>query len=135
MSMSDSASPVLPMIARVLMATLFLVSGIRKAMAWGGTQAYFAKVGLPFPEVIVPLVVAIEILGALMLIVGWRVPIVASILAAYTLGASFLGHPFWSVEPAQFATQLNHFLKNIAIVGGFLMVIAFDRQRSGSSGR
>ncbi len=66
--------------ARVLMAAIFLVAGVRKFMTYGATLGYFAKLGIPLGDVVLPLTIALEIGGGL-LIAGWRLQWVASVLA------------------------------------------------------
>ncbi|QCP52673.1 DoxX family protein [Trinickia violacea] len=110
-------------IACTLMSALFLISGIRKLLTWSATAGYFSALGLPFPAIVVPLVILLELGGAVALISGWRRREVASILAVYTLVTAFIAHRFWAADPAQFNPQLNNFFKNIAMVGGFLLLI------------
>jgi putative oxidoreductase len=109
----------LMLVGRILIAALFLVAGIGKLTAVAGTTSYFAKLGLPAPQVMVWLTIAVEIGGAVLLILGWKTRQVAWLLALFTLAASFLGHPFW-----QDAGELNQFLKNLAVVGGLMFVAA-----------
>lgn len=118
-----------PLIGRILLAQLFLVAGVRKIMYFGPTAAYFGKLGLPMPEVTTAIVIAIEFIGGTLLLLGKRLPLAACVLAAFTLAATYLGHAFWTAEPAQFGNQLNHFLKNIAIVGGLLLLIPLAGRR------
>ena len=125
MNNTGSVTSILPLVARILIGLLFLVAGVRKIMGWTGTIAYFSKLGLPMPEPIVVLVILLELVGAMLLIVGWRTKLVAWALAGFTLVAGLMAHQFWAAEPAQYANQLNHFLKNLAIIGGLLMVVAF----------
>lgn len=120
---------IIPHLARVLMALLFLVAGLRKLTNFPGTVLYFSKLGLPMPEVMTGLVIVLELAGAILLISGLRLRIVASILALYTLGAALIAHQFWLAEPAQLSNQLNHLLKNIAIVGGFLLVAFYTPEK------
>lgn len=121
----DSTTAKLALSGRVLMALIFLVAGIRKALAFAATVGYFGKLGLPMAEVLVPLTIALEIGGGLLLIAGWQVRWTASVLALFTIGSALVAHRFWQVgDPMQFGNQLNHFLKNVAMVGGFLLVIA-----------
>lgn len=112
------SAPIL-LIGRLLIAALFLVAGIGKLTAMAGTTAYFNKLGLPAPQVMVWLTIMVEIGGALLLILGWQTRRVAWVLAAFTVVATFLGHPIWN-DPS----QLNHFLKNLAVIGGLLFVAA-----------
>jgi len=109
--------------ARVLMAVIFLVAGVRKLMTYGATLGYFAKLGIPLADVVLPLTIALEIGGGLLLIVGWRVQWVADALALLTLATAFAAHAFWAADAAQFNAQLNNFLKNVAMAGGFLLLI------------
>jgi putative oxidoreductase len=118
-------------VGRALMALLFLVLGIRKAMAYAATVSAFTSLGLPMPEVVAPLVMAIEIGGGIALLLGWQIRAVAALMALFTLASALIGHRFWSAEGAQFNAQLNNFLKNIAIVGGFLVMIALENLRQG----
>src|SRR5712691_9358653 len=115
------------LIARMLVASLFLVAAAQKFLAWDGTVSYFGKLGLIAPGVILALVLALEICAGILLIVGWRTSLVATIVAAFTLAAGLIAHQFWSADPAQFGSQLNNFLKNVAIAGGLLYMAACER--------
>jgi putative oxidoreductase len=113
-------SQALPPLARALMAALFLVAGFRKLADWQGAIAYFNKLGVPMPELTLALVLVVEIIGGIVLISGWRTARVSTALAIYTIATAFVAHRFWAADPAQFAGQLNNFLKNLAIAGGFI---------------
>jgi putative oxidoreductase len=125
-----NVNPLLPLIGRTLIALLFLVPGIRKALDWAGTAGYFTKLGLPAPEIMAFLAIIIEIGGAVLLILGWRTRWVAWLLVLFVAIATYYGHRFWVVDAAQFANQLNHFLKNVAVIGGLLMIAAFGPGRA-----
>lgn len=123
--------------ARVLMAVIFLVAGVRKLMTYGATLGYFAKLGIPLADVVLPLTIALEVGGGLLLVTGWRVQWVAAALALFTLATAFTAHAFWAADAAQFSGQLNNFLKNVAMVGGFLMLIVHapaGQRRAGAAG-
>ena len=120
-----SSQPTFLLIARILLAALFLVAGCRKALAYAATVGYFAKLGFPAPEAMAVIAPIIEIGGALMLIVGWKTRYAAWILSLFVLIATFAAHRFWTVDAAQYANQMNHFLKNFAIIGGLLFLAAF----------
>ncbi len=118
-----------PLIGRILLSGLFLVSGYNKMMGVAGTAGYFGKLGLPMPEVLVWVVIAIEVLGGLLIVIGWQTRLVAWLLAIFTVGTAVLGHKFWGIDPAQFNNQFTQFLKNLAIAGGFLMLAAYGPGR------
>ena len=116
-----------PMLAaRALIATLFLVSGVRKFMYLAATTGFFTKLGVPMPEIATPVIAAFEVIGGVLLLIGWRTRYVAWALAAFTLVATWLGHQFWTYDAAQYGNQLNHFLKNLAVIGGLLALAAAD---------
>ena len=121
--------------ARVLMASLFLVAGIRKVLTWKMMLGYFAGLGIPLPEIVLPLTIAVEIGGGLALISGWRLREVAFVMAGFTLFTAFVAHRFWMADGAQFNNQLNHFFKNVALTGGFLVLFSGARRVSPSRQR
>jgi putative oxidoreductase len=117
-------NPALLLIGRVSLAAVFVLFGIRKLMAVAGTTGYFTKLGLPLPEILVWLVILVEIGGGILLIVGWRTRLVAWILAGFVVLATAAAHRYWEFDAAQYVPQLTNFMKNLAIVGGLLMVAA-----------
>ena len=113
------------LVGRILLASLFLVAGIRKLMAPAASAGYFAKLGFPMTDVLVWVVIAVEIGGALLLILGWKTRWAAYALTIFTLIATFAAHRFWEFsDAAQYAAQLNNFLKNLAVIGGMLILAA-----------
>lgn len=110
---------------RALLSAVFLVAGVRKIMIWGPQVAYFTKLGFPMPEVMTVLAIAIELGAGLALLVGWRTRQAAWLLALFVLIAAFMAHRFWEFDAATQANQMNHFLKNLAIIGGLAFVATF----------
>lgn len=129
--MNSQTLPVFTL-GRMLMSVVFLVAGIRKAMGYAGTVSSFTALGLPGPELVAPLVIAVEIGGGIALLLGWQTQLVAIVLALFTLASALVAHRFWSAEGPQFSGQLNNFLKNVAMVGGFLVLWAAERARNGA---
>jgi putative oxidoreductase len=121
--------PALLLLARVFIAALFLVSGTRKLLAYGATIGYFAKLGFPAPEAFTVIAIAIEIGAALMLVAGWRTRWAAWALIVLVAVATAMAHRFWQFDAAQQVNQMNHFLKNIAVIGGLLFVASFGPGR------
>ena len=77
------------------------------------------------PEVMVWVAIVIEIGGAVLLITGWNARRAAWLLILFTAIATAMAHRFWEFDAAQYANQMNHFLKNVAIIGGLLYLAAF----------
>ena len=110
---------------RALLSAVFLVAGVRKIMIWGAQVGYFTKLGFPAPEFFTVVAILIELGAGLALLVGWRTRWAAWLLALFVLIATFMAHRFWEFDAALQANQMNHFLKNLAIIGGLMFVAAF----------
>ena len=125
-SATATYNPIIPLVGRILIGLIFLVAGVRKVMGFAGAVAYLAKLGFPAPEVMAVIAIVIEIGGSILLIVGWRTRWAAWLLVLFVVVAAFAAHRFWEISDAgQFYNQMNHFLKNVAIVGGLLYVATF----------
>ena len=119
-------NPIIPLVGRIFIGLIFLVAGVRKLMGFAGTVAYLAKLGFPAPEVMAVIAIIIEIGGSILLIVGWRTRWAAWLLVLFVVIAAFAAHRFWEItDPGQFSNQMNHFLKNLSVVGGLLYVATF----------
>ena len=113
---------VLNLLGRIAIAALFLPAGLNKLLGVEGTTGYFASLGLPAVAILIWVVIAIEVLGGVALILGYRTRLVAIALAVFTLLASIAGHAFWAAPAdAAFIAQLL-FFKNIAVIGGLLVL-------------
>jgi putative oxidoreductase len=110
----------LPALGRLLIAVLFILAGFGKVMSPAGTQAYIAAGGLPFPLLAYLVTLVVELGGGVLLLVGYQSRMVAGVLAVFTLVTGAVFHN-------NFADQatLVQFLKNLAIAGGLLQVVAF----------
>ncbi|OGA08863.1 MAG: hypothetical protein A3D95_00990 [Betaproteobacteria bacterium RIFCSPHIGHO2_12_FULL_69_13] len=122
--MNSSAQATMFLASRILLSLLFIVSGARAAMFFPGSAAYFASLGFPAPEATAVLAILIELGGGLLLVAGWKTRWVAWLLVAFVAIATATAHRFWEFDAAQFNNQLNHFLKNLAVIGGLLYVAA-----------
>ncbi|HEX5739309.1 MAG TPA: DoxX family protein [Hydrogenophaga sp.] len=115
----------LALVSRLLMAALFLPAGLGKIGGFEGTAGYIASVGLPMPALGAAVAIAVEVLGAVALILGLGTRWAALALAVFTLVASFFFHNFWAMPAEQQMMQQLMFMKNIAVVGGLLALVAF----------
>ncbi len=122
--MSKNLSSALSFIGRVLFVLLFLPAGIGKITGFAGTVGYINSVGLPAPELATVVALLVEILGSLCLLAGYQTRIASIVLAVFTLVATFFFHNYWAAPADQaFVAQLL-FFKNIAVVGGLLILAA-----------
>ena len=101
--------------ARAAMSAIFILSGIGKISAFAGTQGYMEAYGLPGG--LLPASIAFEIGAGLFLLAGFQTRIVALLLAGFSLVAALVFH-------RNFADQIQQmmFLKNVAMIGGFLLL-------------
>lgn len=104
-------------VARVMISLIFVISGLGKLSAYAGTQAYMDSMGVP--GALLPLVIALELVGGLAVTIGWQTRIVAFLLAGFSLLSALLFHGNIGDQ-----THMIMFLKNVSIAGGFLMIVS-----------
>jgi len=115
----------LSLAGRLLLAALFLPAGIAKLTGFAGTVGYISSVGLPLPQVAAALAVVVEIVGGAALVAGYGTRLAAVALALFTLVASVFFHNYWALPADQQMIQQLLFFKNIAVVGGLLVLAAW----------
>ncbi|WP_186157645.1 DoxX family protein, partial [Burkholderia gladioli] len=121
---------------------LFLWGGVMKLLGYAGFVGYLQGKGVPFVQIAAPLATAVEALGGLLLVLGFKIRPLALIMAVYTVATAVLGHDFWNMtDPAMQHDMVIHFWKNIGIAGGFLLLfvtgaggISIDGARAPRSG-
>ncbi|QIX97131.1 DoxX family protein [Cedecea sp. FDAARGOS_727] len=118
-------------VGRIVIAAIFIVSGLGKIAAPEATQGYIASVGLPFPLLGYIIALAAEVGGGVLLLVGYRTRLIAALLAIFTVATALFFHH-------NFADQntVLHFLKNLMIASGLLQIsalgatsLSFDTRR------
>ncbi len=109
----DSQAKQADLAARVLVSAMFLIEGVAKIGNYGGVERYMEAAGVP--GILLPLVIAAEILGSLCVIVGWQARWAALALAGFCILTAL----FFHTDFGDF-NQKIHFMKDLAIAGGFL---------------
>jgi putative oxidoreductase len=123
------------LLARICLSAIFIISGFSKLVAVAGITAVLAKQGLPQPKMLGYAVGLVEVFGGIMVLVGFATRWAAIVLALFTVGTIVIAHNFWAVDAAQYVAQRTQALKNIGIVGGFLMLFACGPGRFSADGR
>lgn len=123
------------LLARALLSALFIVAGAMKLMNVAGTTAYLARVGVPAPQIAIWGTIALELIGGLMILLGFKTRWAAVALAVFSGVTIYFGHQFWAVPADQYLNQLNHALKNLGLVGGFLLLLVHGPGRHSVDGR
>lgn len=121
----ESIHRFIPLAGRILLSFIFVMSGLGKIGGFAGTSAYIASKGIPLPDVVTVGTILVEVVGGMMVIVGWKARWGAAALCMFTALAAILFHNFWAAAPDQAQNQMINFLKNISIMGGLLYVVAF----------
>jgi len=103
--------------SRVLLGAIFIVEGYGKIAGYAAAQAYMQKYGVS--DMLLPLVIAVELLGGLLIVVGWQTRPAAFVLAGFCILAALLFHLDFANR-----SQSIQFMKNLAIAGGFLALLA-----------
>ena len=103
------------LIGRLLVAHIFILSGINKISGYGDTQGYMEAFGVP--GILLPLVILVEVGAGLALVAGFLTRYAAWALAAFSLLAAFIFHTNFGDQ-----TQMIMFMKNLAIAGGLLFL-------------
>ena len=116
----NSFQSAISVLGRILLAHIFIVSGLGKLADPEGTIGYIQSVGAPLPEVAYAIALFVELVLGIALLIGFKTRLAAAGIAVFTVATAFLFH-------ANFADQMQQimFLKNLTIAGGLLMVVAF----------
>lgn len=105
------------LLGRVFLSLIFIFSGFSKITGYSGTAAYMESMGVP--TMLLPLVILLELFGGIAILIGFKARLVALLFVGFNIVSALIFHQFWLDE-----SQMNPFMKNIAIAGGFLMVFA-----------
>lgn len=106
-------------VGRILLSIIFLGSAATKIADPAGTQAYMAAYGLPLTDLLLVGAIATETAGGLALLLGLKARLAAVVLTGFLLFATLVFHTNLGDQQ-----QLLHFLKNVAIIGGLVIVMA-----------
>ncbi len=119
----------LALVGRILIAAIFLLSGIAKLVDNPGTVGHMTAAGIPAADILSIIAGVAEILGGLALLLGWFTRAGALGLILFMIPATLIFHGFWSYQGAEQKTQMVNFMKNLAIIGGLAQIMAFGAGR------
>jgi putative oxidoreductase len=114
---------------RILLSAIFLFSALGKIMDWSGTAQHMEKEGMVMVPVFLAGAIAFELLGGLSVLLGLFARYGVWLLIIFLIPATLIFHDFWAKEGMERMQQMTHFLKNVALMGGLLMVAAFGPGR------
>ena len=120
-----SAQNAATLAGRILLAALFVFSGVEKILDPAGTIGYMQGGGLPVPNVLLVLSILLELGASALLIVGWKTRWAALALFLFMIPVTAVFHNPFAGDPSQAQMQAVHLMKNLAIIGGLLFAAAF----------
>jgi len=107
---------ILDLIGRILISALFLLNGIFKINNYDGTIGWMESFGMP-GILIIPAII-LEIAGPILIIIGYKTKLAAGLLSLFCIATAVIFHNDFADQ-----MQFTSFLKNIALAGGFLLIV------------
>ena len=123
--MSNGSTSIIPLLGRILLSSVFVLSGISKITGFAMERGYVEAKHLPLPAVALTIALIIELAGGLAVLTGFATRLTAWILFLYLIPTTFLFHNFWAMSGMDRYDNIVHFEKNLAIMGGLLLLAAF----------
>jgi putative oxidoreductase len=112
------------LLARVLLSSPFLYSGVDKSWRWSAAQREVAASGLPWPTLLHLVTVVVQLGGGLSVLLGIEARLGALLLLFFLIPVTIMYHPFWKRSGAELVVEADHSLSNLAIIGGLLVIVA-----------
>ena len=118
---------------RIMLALMFIASGIGKIGGFTDTTVYMASAGLPavdpLLEILLILTIVIELGGGTAIVLGWKTRLAALLVFSFTMLVTLVFHRFWVAPPDDAQVQQLMFMKNVSVMGGLLVLYAFGPGR------
>ena len=121
----DAVTKFTPLVGRLILAAIFLISGLGKIGNWGGTAGYMAAKGMPLVSLFLLGAIVIEVLGGASIVLGLKARLGALALIVFLIPVTLIFHNFWAFEGQAMQQQVIQFLKNLSILGGLLFVAVY----------
>ncbi len=118
-----------PFFGRFLISLIFILAGVGKALDFKGAVDSLASTGIPGASVWIFIALVMELVGGILLLLGWFTPFAVYVLMIFLLPVTFIFHGFWNYPDAERALQLSIFLRNLTIYGGLLLLLSFGPGR------
>lgn len=112
------------LLGRIFISGMFLWSAYEKIKNWHSTVSFMKSKGIPQVSIVMPVAVALKIIGALLVLVGWHAHIGALLLLIVTIPFAYYVHPFWKAQGNDHMVERAFFMKELGIIGGLLLLLA-----------
>jgi putative oxidoreductase len=121
---APASSDALLLVGRILLGGIFVISGYGKLFGLAAFAASLEKNGVPYASALAPVGACVEFFGGLAIVLGIEVRAAALLMIAFVIVATLISHRFWELEDAVRRAQVTQFSKNVAIIGGFVLLHA-----------
>ena len=115
--------PLAALAGRILLSAIFIIAGLMKFADWHETAQYMEAKHVPLIPVLLPAAALVEICGGLALLLGLGSRWMALALFLFLTPTTLIFHNFWTSVGIEQQHQLQHFLKNLAIMGGLALIV------------
>ena len=123
--MSPSIQGPVAVLGRVLLSLIFLLAAVgNKIPHFQDVANVMEHAGVPAPQFMLVGAIAFLLVGSVSVILGYKARIGAGLLFAFLVLATYFFHDFWNMPVAEFENQVAHSLKNLALGGAMLFIIA-----------
>lgn len=112
------------LVGRVLISAMFLWAAYEKMKNWKATVDYMKTKHIPYLNIILPVGVALKIIGGLSVLLGWHAHIGALLLLIVAISACLKMHDFWRMHGEERNMEKLLFMKDVAVIGGLFMILA-----------
>jgi putative oxidoreductase len=123
--MANSSDSIVPLVGRFLISLVFILAGIGKIGAFSMYAGFIAAAHLPLPKVSLAIAIVVELLGGLAILAGLHTRFTAWVVFLYLIPTTIMFHNFWALQGAARVDNMIHFEKNLAIMGGLLILATF----------
>jgi putative oxidoreductase len=111
-------------LGRVALVALFFWSAAGKLMAPASLNAALSAKGVPMPMLVTYAGAVVEIVCAILILIGWKTRYAALGLILFTIAATYVSHDFWAMTGQARIANQAHFFKNLSIIGGLMLLMA-----------
>jgi len=135
MTIKQKSQDMIVLLGRILISQIFIISGIDKILNFVSTAAQMAQAGVSYSESLLVIAIILELAGGVMILLGWKARWGAFFIFVFVALVTYTFHSFWTYEPLQAINQMHHFMKNLAMMGGALYIMAYGAGKYSLDGR
>lgn len=117
------------LLGRICLSLVFIWAAFAKIMNLEGTMGYMTSKHLPFALILLPLAILVQMAGAIFLLSGYKTRIGAWMLILFIIPAAIIFHDFWNLRGHERLTEQILFMKDLAILGGLMIIASFGPGR------